>query len=140
MEGVATPRVDGDERTGVQGERAEALGSISGNPAVHHDLSAAQEHRGLITDAVVVLDLQVAVIVELEAGVAEDEFGYAGEGAVVAEVEGTGGIDETPAERGSRLEVDGRPDAGTEEIERGSREFSGEGVISLTIEDEIGSG
>ena len=140
VEDAAATGAHGDERARVQGERSETLGGVRGDPPVHHDLAAAQEHRRLIPDAVVVLDLQVAVVKKLETPVVDDEFGNAGEGTVVAEVEGTAGVDEAPAERGGRLEIDGRPAASTEEIQRISRELAREGVIPLTIEDEVGGG
>ena len=140
VEHVTAPGAHGDERARVQGERSETLGGVRGDPSVHHDLAAAQEHRRLIPDAVVVLDLQVAVVKKLETPVVDDEFGNAGEGSIVAEVEGTAGVDEAPAERGGRLEIDGRPAAGTEEIQRSSRKLAREGVIPLAVEDEVGRG
>ena len=140
VEDAAATGAHGDERARVQGERAETLGGVRGDPSVHHDLAAAQEHRRLIPDAVVVLDLQVAVVKKLETPVVDDEFGNAGEGAVVTQIEGTAGVDEASAERGGRLEIDGRPTTGAEEIQRGSRELAREGVVPLAVEDEVGGG
>ena len=140
MEHAAASRVDGEERTPVQGQSAETFGGISGDASIHHDLAATQEHRGLVADAVVVLDLQVAVVVELQAGVIDDEFGDAGEGAVVAQVERAAGVDEPAAERGGRVEVDRGPVASTEEVQRGAGDLPCKRIVALTVEDEVGRG